>query len=301
MILLGPSELQGENMNTRHGKLRILSTVAVATLAIISLGARCDRSDYGLCKDEPKLVPSDELPLLRVEGADIQADKEGDVTLWYNTERTPLLMGYEGLKKVHRYGKFISGFGFSNLPQHWTLFYFSTLDGYTGMLDSSQYVQAQNDLATKWPNGEFTIKVNASYVKLMGLEKKDRAWAPSYVTFVGKEIQPEYLDEVNEWLIERHFPMGLKYEGLVEITHFQKIPGAGLNDDLMPEYLELYVYPDRTGMEGLSSSPDFQASEEDRLNTWKNGELEVPMAARAELLKRTEKRVDCSHPDYDNK
>lgn len=211
------------------------------------------------------------------------------IPAWYNDTYLPKMMTYSGLKGVRRLNtlkavpKSVSSVEF--LPAYLTLFMSSSKEELMGLSESTQAREANAAMAAQWSANQIERTWDVSYEKLKSWENESAKNSLVYVKIVPTVAAEGYDLAVNDWEINTHVPWLMKYKGLSKVVRYKRIDNTGMNVTEMPEYIELFYYADKEGYEGQKTDENFIAAEEDRANTWLNGELDVPWSYSGQIVK----------------
>ena len=101
-----------------------------------------------------------------------------------------------------------------------TFFMASTKDELMGMPTSAQATEANNAMATQWPNGEIVRSWNVSYEKIKSLENEGADKPMQFITMVSTVAAPGNEDTVNNWELKRHMPQHMQSKKLSRIARY---------------------------------------------------------------------------------
>jgi len=74
---------------------------------------------------------------------------------WYDNVHIPLLMKYQGIKRVTRYRLVGDA---QNATKYLACYEFDDFESAVGMEKSPEFANAMNEMRQSWPNGGFEIK-----------------------------------------------------------------------------------------------------------------------------------------------
>lgn len=221
---------------------------------------------------------------ITIEATVINDTANTAIPTWYNGTYLPKIMEYSGLKGVRRVKTIVAvplpptSPSVDFLPGYLTIFMAETKDELMGLSGSTQAGEANSSMATQFPDNEIVRSWNVSYEKLKSWENEGADQPMQFITMVSTVASAGNEDAVNNWENTKHVPDHMQSQNLSRVVRYKKIDGTGANVSGMPKYIEIFYYADQAKFEAHNpgSDPIFAAAEEDRANTWKNGELDIP-------------------------
>lgn len=206
-------------------------------------------------------------------------------TTWFSDTYLTTLAGQQEVTSTQSFMALDPPFpGTLASPSYFTVFNFGSATAPQDFLTSTQATDAANAAATTWMNGEVAMQWRASYKQSSVHESAMSTGAFQYTTIVALNPGVDVEAQVLQWEDDTHVPWVMQYPGLHKVVRYEKIPGAQVNSDLLPKYIEFFYFPDQASFDGLGPSQPFQDAEADRMATWTDAQLQIPWVFKGQLM-----------------
>ena len=105
------------------------------------------------------------------------------------------------------------------------------------------------------------------------------------IFLAASECRSDVEEKYNKWYNEVHIPNVMKYKGIKRAARYKRL------DDKMEctKYLAIYEFESKEAADGWEKSDLFAAGRKERLETWKDGGLDLKWGIAYEQLKTWER------------
>lgn len=220
---------------------------------------------------------------ITIEAMVVSDTTDATIPTWINETYLSKLMennALDGAYSVQTLGtKLLDTTSTADFLSRYLIILMSSLkDDLMGLPTSSQAVDANAAINTQYPAGQIVRSWSVSYEKLKSWENEGADKPMQFITMVPTIAAIGFQDTVNNWEINKHVPDHMHSEKLSRVARYKKVSGAGGDISGMPDYIELFYYDNETNFKAHNPGADsvFAAAEQDRADTWRNGELNIP-------------------------